>query len=63
MPTATTGYGAGMARTADGSTDGSYVNKGGEFTRDQRYIATRITADGRDGYPVEPERYRLVVRP
>ncbi|WP_326552062.1 glutathione S-transferase family protein [Micromonospora sp. NBC_01813] len=50
-----------MAKTADGSTDGSYVNPGGEFTRDQRYIATRITADGRDGYPVEPERYRLVV--
>src|SRR5450432_86754 len=33
----------------------------GEFTRDQRYIATRITADGRDGFPVEPGRYRLVV--
>ncbi len=33
----------------------------GEYTRDQRYIATRITADGRDGYPVEPGRYRLVV--
>ncbi|HEU0086646.1 MAG TPA: glutathione S-transferase C-terminal domain-containing protein [Pseudonocardiaceae bacterium] len=25
------------------------------------YIPTRITADGRDGYPVEPGRYRLVV--
>jgi putative glutathione S-transferase len=33
----------------------------GEFTRDTHYIATRITADGRDGYPVEPGRYRLVV--
>jgi glutathionyl-hydroquinone reductase len=33
----------------------------GEFTRDSRYIATRITADGRDGYPVEPGRYRVVV--
>jgi glutathionyl-hydroquinone reductase len=33
----------------------------GEFDRDQRYITTRITADGRDGYPVEPGRYRLVV--
>ncbi|MEV0127801.1 glutathione S-transferase C-terminal domain-containing protein [Dactylosporangium sp. NPDC050688] len=33
----------------------------GEFQRDQRYITTRITADGRDGYPVEPGRYRLVV--
>ncbi|MEH1124419.1 glutathione S-transferase family protein [Micromonospora sp. CPCC 206061] len=37
-----------------------YVSSG-EFTRDQRYIATRITADGRDGYPVEPGRYRLIV--
>lgn len=43
------------------ATDGSYVNPGGEFTRDQRYIATRVTDDGRDGYPVEPGRYRLVV--
>jgi glutathionyl-hydroquinone reductase len=33
----------------------------GEFKRDARYIGTRITADGRDGYPVEPGRYRLVV--
>jgi putative glutathione S-transferase len=40
---------------------GTYVNPTGEFTRDQRYIATRITADGRDGFPVEPNRYRLVV--
>jgi glutathionyl-hydroquinone reductase len=39
----------------------AYVNPAGEFTRDQRYISTRITADGRDGYPVEPGRYRLVV--
>jgi putative glutathione S-transferase len=33
----------------------------GQFTRDSRYVTTRITADGRDGYPVEPGRYRLVV--
>jgi putative glutathione S-transferase len=33
----------------------------GEYVRDQRYLTTRITADGRDGYPVEPGRYRLVV--
>ena len=33
----------------------------GEFERDSRYITTRITADGRDGFPVEPGRYRLVV--
>lgn len=32
-----------------------------EFTRDQNYIGTRITQDGRDGYPVETGRYRLVV--
>ncbi|SIM97767.1 Uncharacterised protein [Mycobacteroides abscessus subsp. abscessus] len=32
----------------------------GEFKRDTNYINTRITADGRDGYPVEPGRYRLV---
>jgi hypothetical protein len=25
----------------------------GEFHRDARYITSRITADGRDGYPVE----------
>ncbi len=33
----------------------------GEFNRDTDYITTRITADGRDGYPVEPGRYRLIV--
>jgi putative glutathione S-transferase len=43
------------------STAGTYVNPGTEYTRDQNYITTRITADGRDGYPVEPGRYRLVV--
>jgi putative glutathione S-transferase len=35
--------------------------KAGEFSRDMQYIPTRITADGRDGYPVEPGRYRLIV--
>ena len=39
----------------------AYVNPTGEFTRDQNYLTTRITADGRDGYPVEPGRYRLIV--
>ena len=33
----------------------------GEFRRDQQYITTRITADGQDGYPVQPGRYRLAV--
>lgn len=31
------------------------------FKRDTRYITTRITADGADGWPVESGRYRLVV--
>jgi|SRR5579875_2328406 len=33
----------------------------GEYRRDQEYITTRITADGADGYPAEPGRYRLAV--
>jgi glutathionyl-hydroquinone reductase len=33
----------------------------GAYQRDTSYVATRITADGRDGYPVEPGRYRLIV--
>ncbi|WP_375499164.1 glutathione S-transferase family protein [uncultured Jatrophihabitans sp.] len=33
----------------------------GTFERDQNYLTTRITADGRDGYPVQAGRYRLVV--
>ncbi|MCU1692495.1 MAG: putative glutathione S-transferase [Frankiales bacterium] len=37
-----------------------YVEQG-EFTRDTQYVPDRITADGRDGWPVEPGRYRLVV--
>ncbi|MFJ4777641.1 glutathione S-transferase family protein [Streptomyces sp. NPDC088762] len=39
----------------------NYVSPGKEYSRDSRYITTRITADGRDGYAVEPGRYRLVV--
>jgi putative glutathione S-transferase len=39
---------------------GTYTVEGKEYVRDQRYLATRITADGADGYPVEPGRYRLV---
>lgn len=39
----------------------TYVSREGEFDRDASYITTRITADGHDGYPVEPGRYRLVV--
>jgi putative glutathione S-transferase len=46
---------------SDRSQQGRYVITGGEFSRDANYIATRITSEGRDGYPVEPGRYRLVV--
>ncbi|GAA1961356.1 glutathione S-transferase family protein [Amycolatopsis minnesotensis] len=33
----------------------------GEFHRSANHFDARITADGRDGWPVEPGRYRLVV--
>ncbi|MFD0363885.1 glutathione S-transferase family protein [Nocardia sp. GCM10030253] len=45
--------------TKSASENGSYVELG-EFKRDTNYIQTRITAKGRDGYPVEAGRYRLV---
>jgi putative glutathione S-transferase len=41
------------------SEQGTYVEK--SFKRDTRYITDRITRDGRDGWPVEADRYRLVV--
>ena len=34
--------------------------KSGEYVRDTTYLDGRITADGRDGSPVAPGRYRLV---
>ncbi|AXH95604.1 glutathione S-transferase family protein [Ornithinimicrobium avium] len=40
---------------------GSYVSGGGDYERKTRYIPTRITKDGGDGYAVEPGRYRLAV--
>ncbi|HWH35836.1 MAG TPA: glutathione S-transferase C-terminal domain-containing protein [Acidimicrobiales bacterium] len=46
-----------MAQTAE---QARYV-EAGSFERDTKYLADRITADGRDGYPVESGRYRLVV--
>ncbi|WP_407344067.1 glutathione S-transferase family protein [Pengzhenrongella phosphoraccumulans] len=42
-------------------TTGAYVTPGESFRRDANYLTTRVTADGADGYPVEPGRYRLVV--
>ncbi|MFD9105570.1 glutathione S-transferase family protein [Streptomyces virginiae] len=38
-----------------------YVSPGRDYERDSHYLTTRITADGREGFPVEPGRYRLVV--
>jgi putative glutathione S-transferase len=47
--------------TANGENQGgTYAVKGKEYNRDSNYITTRITADGRDGFPAEPGRYRLV---
>lgn len=40
--------------------EGTYIESDG-FERDTNYITTRITRDGRDGFPVEAGRYRLVV--
>ena len=37
----------------------AYVESG-DFERDMNYLSDRITRDGRDGWPVEPGRYRLV---
>ena len=45
---------------AEHTTLGAYVTSGTEYTRDTNYIETRITRDGRDGYPVEAGRYRLI---
>ena len=41
-------------------TPGVYVDNGKDFNRDMRYITTRITVEGEDGYEVEPNRYRLI---
>ena len=46
-------HGAVSAPVAEAMADG-------EYKRDSRYIEDRITADGRDGWPVEPGRYRLI---
>jgi putative glutathione S-transferase len=44
----------------DSSISGRNAPTSGEFIRDTNYTPTRITRDGRDGYPIEPGRYRLV---
>ena len=50
--------GAGW-QVAGGTVD--RVGDDGAYVRDTRYLNARITADGRDGWPVEPGRYRLAV--
>jgi glutathionyl-hydroquinone reductase len=48
-------------RTADPSgSDGDSSGDDKAYERDTNYVTTRITRDGRDGYPVEPGRYRLI---
>lgn len=48
--------------TTEASKDpAAYVEPGKEFNRDMDYIPDRIMRDGRDGWPVEPGRYRLIV--
>ncbi len=37
------------------------MSDGKAFERDTNYLTTRITADAHEGYPAEPDRYRLVV--
>ena len=37
----------------------AYVEE--SFNRDTRYINTRITADGREGWTVEADKYRLII--
>ena len=52
-----------MNKHDEHATGGVYSVKGREFSRDSRYIETRIVAEprpGTDDYPVEPGRYRLV---
>ncbi|MFM9370858.1 glutathione S-transferase family protein [Streptomyces sp. Da 82-17] len=53
----TDGNGNGAGSGPEGNA--SYGHK--KFKRSKSHFADRITADGRDGWPVEPGRYRLVV--
>ncbi|MGW6297059.1 glutathione S-transferase family protein [Streptomyces sp. NPDC055058] len=48
-----------MSRDDPGDGNSAYGRKA--FKRSRAHFADRITADGRDGWPVEADRYRLVV--
>lgn len=50
---------AGEEPKVNAEPEQTYVEE--SYERDTRYLSDRITADGRDGWPVEPGRYRLVV--
>ncbi len=61
-PTATVGDMVDDASTSE--TDqgqGVYLVEDGGFERDQDYLDARITAEGSSDWPVEADRYRLVV--
>jgi glutathionyl-hydroquinone reductase len=47
--------------TTSSSPDASGTGVADRYERDTNYLDARITADGHDGWPVEPGRYRLVV--
>ena len=46
---------------SENNSGSGYVTGGHEFRRDSQYLSDRITADGSSGWPVQPDRYRLVV--
>ena len=46
---------------SDDTSGSGYVEQGQEYQRDSNYITDRITADGSSRWPVQPDRYRLVV--
>jgi len=47
--------------SAEPASSPGYVEPGREFVRDADYLSDRITVDGRDGWPVQAGRYRLIV--
>ncbi|OEU97044.1 glutathione S-transferase family protein [Streptomyces oceani] len=50
-----------MSGTTESAPEGNTEYGRKPFKRSKSHFADRITADGRDGWPVEPGRYRLVV--
>ena len=49
-----------IERSTNDSDNGTYVDGEKPFERDMRYVTTRITKDGRDGFTPEAGRYHLV---